>query len=97
MVYYLSESELFILELLVKNRCLSRSRGFHSLKLAHLFRLKFGGSPKREIQSLRNQGYITTLAKKSPKYYISDIKATTVALEEHGIQISRGRQRKLDW
>jgi hypothetical protein len=43
----------------------------------------------------KDAGYITQIRKKDIKYYISDIKLTSVALGSHGYSVTKGRVRPL--
>lgn len=91
----LNEEELFILNLLYKNRCLRSDRGFSSKKLADLFRKKFGKSSEAPIKMLKNKQYIGVVKKASEKYYISDIPKTLHDLSQHGYKVIKGRERPL--
>lgn len=90
----LSEDELFILNLLYRNRCLAKDRGFHSKKLEHLYIKKFSSNFERAIKNLL-KGYIAPIKKKELKYYISDIKKMSFALGSHGYSVTKGRIRPL--
>lgn len=90
----LSDDELFILNLLYTNRCLAKDRGFHSKKLEHLYIKKFSSNFKRAIKNLL-KGYITPIKKQELKYYISDIKMMSFALDKHGYSVTKGRERPL--
>ena len=91
----LSEDELFILNTLYKNRCLAKDRGFHSKKLEHLYIKKFSSNFEKSIKNLMKKGYIAPIKKKELKYYISDIKITSFALDRHGYSVIKGRVRPL--
>ena len=91
----LSDAELFILNFLYKNRNLASNRGQHCKKLEDIFNRKFSPRPKFEktIKTLLNKGYIAQIRKKEIKYYISDIKMTSFALESHDYPVVNGRER----
>jgi len=91
----LKEKELFILNILYTNRCLSRSRGFHSNKLDRLFKKKFNAKSKDTVKSLRNLGYIASVGKSPEKYYICDIPRAAQALRNHDYRVTRGREHSL--
>src|SRR3972149_155571 len=87
----LLDDELFILNVLYKNRCLARNRSFHSKKLEDLYIKKFSSNFDKSIKNLLNQGYIAPVKKKELKYYISDMKITSFALDRHGYSVTKGR------
>ncbi len=93
----LSDNELFILNILYKNRNFASNRGQHCKKLEDIFERKYPPQLKFEksIKSLLNKGYITQIRKKEIKYYISDIKITSFALGSHGYSVVNGRVRPL--
>ncbi len=91
----LSNDELFILNILYQNRCLSRTGGFHSKKLEDLYIKKFSSNFKHAIKNLLNKGYITPIKKKELKYYISNIPLTSFALGRHDYPVTKGRVRPL--
>jgi hypothetical protein len=91
----LSDDELFILNILYKNRCLAGNRSFHSKKLEDLYIKKFSSNFEKSIKNLLNHGYIAPIKKQDLKYYISDIKITSFALDRHGYSVTKGRVRPL--
>lgn len=91
----LSDDELFILNILYKNRCFAKDRGFHSKKLGHLYIKKFPFDFEKSIKNLLKKGYIATVKKQELKYYISDIKITSFALGSHNYTVIKGRVRPL--
>jgi hypothetical protein len=91
----LSDAELFILNLLYKNRCLAKNRSFHSKKLEDLYMKRFSSNFERSIKNLLNKGYIAPIKKQELKYYISDIKIMSFALDKHGYSVTKGRVRPL--
>lgn len=90
----LTEETLFILNLLYKRRSVRSDKGYHSEKLKKLYIKKFPGrdhlSFKKALKILLNEGYITKIAKKEDKYYISNINMAVSALENHGYAASKG-------
>ena len=53
----------------------------------------------RAITNLKNSGYIATIKKDDPKYYISDLGKTYSVLEDHGLNVTPlggGRVHHLD-
>ncbi|QSZ67000.1 hypothetical protein RJ40_05570 [Methanofollis aquaemaris] len=90
----LTEETLFILNLLYKRRSVRSDRGYHSEMLKKLYLKKFPGrdhlSFKKALKILLNEGYITKIAKKEDKYYISNISKAVSALENHGYSASKG-------
>jgi hypothetical protein len=90
----LSDDELFILYVLYTNRCLAKNRSFHSKKLEHLYKKKLSSNFQRAIKNLLKR-YITPIKKQELKYYISDIKMMSFALDEHGYSVTKGRERPL--
>lgn len=91
----LSEDALFLLNLLYTKRCLARDAGYNSEKLSKIYAKKFSSDFEDTIRELLNKGYITQIRKKDIKYYISDIKLTSVALGSHGYSVTKGRVRPL--
>jgi hypothetical protein len=91
----LSEGALFILNILYTHKCLARNRSYNSEKLSSIFPKKFPSSDFeetiREILGL----YITQIPKGDIKYYISDIRLTSVALRSHNYPVIKGRVRPL--
>lgn len=99
MVCDLSDEALFILNYLYCNRNLGQSRGQNSKKIAKDFKKQFNCRNNRlfddTIRLLQNAGYITAINKKIIKYYISDRKMAFTALDDHGYNVSSGKERPL--
>jgi hypothetical protein len=91
----LSDEELFIINLLYLNRNFKSDAGYHSDKLNKLFRKKFNKDSKDVIKRLVNEGYLSSIKKSSPKYYICDIPKASSALAQHGYSATQGRIRIL--
>jgi len=91
----LSDDELFILNILYKNRGFAKDRGFHSKKLEHLYIKKCSSDFEKSIKNLLIKGCIATVKKQELKYYISDIKITSFALGSHNYSVIKGRFRPL--
>lgn len=91
----LSSDELFILHTLYTGRCVRKDKGFHSKLLEKKCRYKFGKNGKKEVKNLKNKGYIAPVGKSPEKYYICDIKGAIFALDSHGYNVTKGRERKL--
>jgi len=91
----LSDEELFILYRLYTSRCFKASSGYHSKKLSNLIRKKFNKDSKKNIQKLKNEGYIGTVGKSPGKYYIADKTRSFCALGQHGFNVTRGIERPL--
>jgi hypothetical protein len=95
MVCGLNDEELFILNLLYSKRCLASNAGYHSRKLAQLFRRKFNKSDEEYVKLLLNRGYLAAIGKSPVKYYIANIGDTAKALGAHGYNVTKGRTRLL--
>ena len=91
----LGDEELFILNLLYKNRCLRSNRGYSSKKLADLFKKKFNKKIDDAIKRLKNEQYIGTIKKTPEKYYIGNIPKALHALGQHDFSVTKGRERPL--
>ena len=91
----LSLDELFILNILYKNRCLKTSAGYHCKKLEHLYIKKYQSKFDKVMKKLQTKGYITSIKKKEPKYYISDLKSAIFALDAHDYSVTKGKIRPL--
>lgn len=91
----LGEEELFILNLLYSKRNLRSDAGYHSDKLNKLFRKKFNKDAKDALKRLVNEGYLSSIGKSPPKYYISDKPKAFSALDQHGYSVILGRIRRL--
>lgn len=91
----LNDEDLFVLNLLYSNRCLRSDRGYHSAKLARLFRVKFEEDVEDTVKRLVNKGYLSPIGKSPPKYYIADKPLTFFALGQHGYSVTPGRIKSL--
>lgn len=92
----LTSDELHILNILYINRCFSSSSEYNSDLLKKKFNFKTdAGDFDVSIQLLLNEGYITTVSKRPPKYYISDRKKVIFALKSHGFNVITGKVRPL--
>lgn len=91
----LSEDELYILNILYSKRCLSPDHEMNSKLLEKKFNKRGIGDFDKSIKKLLNLGYITIVPKKDPKYYISGRKEAIFALNSHGYNTTRGKERPL--
>ena len=96
----LTEEELFVLKTLWKSRNFRPDEGYHSKKLKKIYLKKAekeNWAMKFEvcIQHLLNRGYIATIGKSPPKYFISDKKAVVRAVSMCGIELRAGRYHHL--
>jgi hypothetical protein len=91
----LSDDELFILNILYKRRNLRSDRGHHCKNLEGLYRKKFSSNFDDAIKNLLNKGYIAQIKKKEIKYYISNQKLMSFALNSHGYPVIKGKVRPL--
>jgi hypothetical protein len=91
----LSAEELFILNLLYSKRCFASNAGYHSDKLARIFRQKFNKNDDDYVKLLLNRGYLAAIGKSPVKYYIANIGDTAKALGTHGYNVTKGRTRPL--
>jgi len=75
---------------------MARNKGYHSKKLAKLFRKRYNNEdPNDIIGSLRSGGYLGEAGKSPPKYYIADKTITFFALGQHNFPVTTGRERPL--
>ena len=91
----LGDEELFIINLLYSKRNFRSDAVYHSDKLNKLFRKKFNRDAKDVIKRLTNVGYISSIGKSPPKYYICDKPKAFSALDQHGYPVTQGRIRRL--
>jgi hypothetical protein len=91
----LSDDELFILSILYKRRNLKSNSGHHCKNLERSYQKKYSLNFDDAIQNLLNKGYIAQIRKKEIKYYISDKKLMSFALNSHGYPVIRGKVRPL--
>ena len=87
----LEVDELFILNVLYGDRCLSKKHSYNLGQIASNFRAKFRKNPEDIARELVGKGYITPVPKRDTKYFISDIALTCYALNQHGYSVTPGR------
>lgn len=90
----LSDEDLKILDILYSKRCVSSAHEMNSKLLEKLFRYRCkNGDFDKCIRHLLNKGYVATVPKKDPKYYLNPKKAI-IALNLHGYDTTRGKPRR---
>jgi len=73
--------------------------GYHSEKLKKILRKKYSQDFDDAISNLKNEGFISTVKKQEPKFYILDITQTWSVLKDHGYNVTPlggGRVHHLD-
>jgi hypothetical protein len=95
----LTEMEIQILYILYRNKNFKTSAGYHSEKLKKILRKKFRQDFDDAIATLKNGGFIATIRKDDPKYYLADLGKAYSVLKDHGLNVTPlggGRVRHLD-
>jgi hypothetical protein len=95
----LTEMEIQIIYILYRNKNFKTSAGYHSEKLKKILRKKFGQDFDDAIANLKNGGFIATIRKDDPKYYLADLGKAYSVLKDHGLNVTPlggGRVRHLD-
>jgi len=95
----LTDMEVQILYILYRNKCFRSDAGYHSEKLKRIIRKKFDQDFDEAIANLKNPGYITTIKKQEPKFYIADLGKAWSVLDSHGLNVTPlggGRVHHLD-
>jgi len=83
----LSNMELLILYILYRKKNFTEKAGYNHEKLKNILIKKYKQNFDDAISVLKNNGYIGTVKKKEPKYYIFDFKKTITALTAHGYHV----------
>ena len=92
--------EVQILYVLYRNKNFKIDAGYHSEKLKRILRKKYPQNFEDAVSDLKNLGYISTVKKQDPKFYIIDIYQTYTVLKNHGYNITpvgHNRTHHLDW
>ncbi len=95
----LTDMEIQILYILYRNKNFKTDAGYHSKKLRRILFKKFDQDFDEAIANLRNKGYIATIKKDDPKYYIADIGKAYSVMKNHGLNVTPlggGRVHHLD-
>lgn len=95
----LTGMEIQILYILYRNKNFKASAGYHSKKLEKILRKKYDQDYSNAIATLKNRGYVATIRKDDPKYYICDLAKTWSVLNEHDLNVTPlggGRTHHLD-
>jgi hypothetical protein len=95
----LTGMEIQILYILYRNKNFRTDAGYHSEKLKKILRKKYDQDFDKAIANLKNGGYIATIRKDEPKYYIADLGRVYSVLKDHGLNVTPlggGRIHHLD-
>ena len=95
----LTNMEIQILYILYRNKNFKSDAGYHSEKLKKILRKKFRQDCDEAIANLKNRGYIATIKKDDPKYYLPDLGCVYSVLKDHGLNVTPlggGRVHHLD-
>jgi len=84
----LTAMEIQILYILYRNKNFKTDAGYHSEKLKKILRKKYDQDFGRAIANLKNGGYIATIRKDDPKYYIADLGSVYSVLKDHGLNVT---------
>lgn len=91
--------EVHILYILYRFKNFKSDAGYHSGKLKKILRKKYSQNFDDAISKLKNDGFISTVKKQEPKFYIIDIGQTRSVLKDHGYNVTppgSGRVHHLD-
>jgi len=95
----LTAMEIQILYILYRNKNFKSNAGYHSEKLKKILRKKYDQDFDEAIAALKNEGYIATIRKDDPKYYIADLGKAYSVMKNHGMNVTPlggGRVHHLD-
>jgi hypothetical protein len=95
----LTDMEIQILYILYRNKNFKTDAGYHSKKLRKILLKKFDQDFDEAIANLANQGYVATIKKDDPKYYIADLGKAYSVMKNHGLNVTPlggGRIHHLD-
>ena len=96
---HLTDMEIQILYILYRNKNFKTDAGYHSKKLKKILKKKYEQDFDEAITTLKNQGYIATIKKDDPKYYILDLGKAYSVMKNHGLNVTPlggGRVHHLD-
>jgi len=80
--------EIQILYILYRNKNFKTDAGYHREKLKKVMRKKYDDNFDDAIANLKNRGYIATIKKREPKYYILNLGETWSVLNSHGLNVT---------
>jgi hypothetical protein len=95
MVCGLSESELFLLNVMRTGHNFNDKASYNPNQIAPQCRNKYGEDPNDIAQSLVSKGYLAPKRKKDIKYWISNLPKTYNALGQHGFNIGNINERRI--
>lgn len=84
----LTGMEIQILYILYRNKNFRTDAGYHSEKLKKILRKKYEEDFDKAIANLKNGGYIATIRKDEPKYYIADLGRVYSVLKDRGLNVT---------
>lgn len=84
----LTDMEVHILYILYRFKNFKSDAGYHSKKLKKILKKKYSQDFDEAISMLKNRGFISTVKKQEPKFYILDISQTWSVLKEHGYNVT---------
>ncbi len=90
----LTDMEVHILYILYRFKNFKSDAGYHSEKLKKILRKKYSQDFDDAISNLKNEGFISTVKKQEPKFYILDISQTYSVLKRSWIQCYTPRWRQ---
>jgi hypothetical protein len=84
----LTDMEVHILYILYRFKNFKPDAGYHSEKLKKILRKKYPQDFDEAISHLKNEGFISTVKKQEPKFYILAIGQTYSVLKDHGYNVT---------
>lgn len=84
----LTDMEIHILYILYRFKNFKSNAGYHREKLKKILRKKYSQDFDDAISKLKNEGFISTVKKQEPKFYILDISQTYSVLKDHGYNVT---------
>lgn len=88
----LTDMEVHILYILYRFKNFKSDAGYHSEnhseKLKKILKKKYSQYFDEAISMLKNGGFISTVKKQEPKFYILDISQTWSVLKDHGYNVT---------
>jgi hypothetical protein len=84
----LTDMEIQILYILYRNKNFKIEAGYQSEKLKKILRKKYDQDFDEAISNLKNKGYIATIKKQEPKFYILDLGKAYSVLKNHGLNVT---------
>jgi hypothetical protein len=91
--------EIQVLYILYRNKNFKSDAGYHSKKLKKILQKKYDQDFDKAIATLKSEGYIATIRKDDPKYYIADLGKAYLVMKIHGLNVTPlggGRVHHLD-